>query len=270
MSWYYASNNEQKGPVEQSELEQLVRQGVITGNTLVWREGMANWRPYSEITAPPVAASPADLPPHGVVCSECGQLFAADQAVRLGNSYVCAACKPVVTQKLREGVAINDGAEQIRKEHINHEASVKSVGVLYFLGATVLLLAGIGLLTASSRPSSAGGGGLMAVLFLGLSGVQIWAGIGLRRLKPWARIPSGILSGLGLLGFPLGTLINGYILYLLFSRKGATVFSDEYKRVIEETPQIKYRTSIVVWIFLAIILALVGLAIVVPLLAHRH
>jgi hypothetical protein len=82
-------------------------------------------------------------------------------------------------------------------------------------------------------------------------------GTGLRRLKRWARIPVGILSGIGLIGFPLGTIINAYILYLVFGKKGVTVFSDEYRLVIEQTPHIKYKTSIVVWIFLGLVLLLI-------------
>jgi hypothetical protein len=52
-----------------------------------------------------------------------------------------------------------------------------------------------------------------------------------------------------------------YILYLLFSKKGATVFSEEYQRVIAATPEIKYRTSIVIWILLALLLLLIGVGL---------
>ena len=110
---------------------------------------------------------------------------------------------------------------------------------------------------------------MLTVVFLGLAALQIWAGIGLRRLSPWARIPSGILSGFGLLGFPIGTLINGYILYLLFSKKGTTVFSEEYKRAIAQTPHIKYRTSLVVWILLGLLLLLIGGLVVGFLISRR-
>jgi hypothetical protein len=144
---------------------------------------------------------------------------------------------------------------------------VKSVGFLYLLGAAVVLLAAMGMLLSSR---SVGSNALVAILLLGLAAVQIWTGLGLRRLQRWARIPSGILSGLGLLGFPLGTLINGYILYLLFSKKGTMVFSEDYQRVIEETPHVKYRTSILVWIFLGLLLlVLIGVFVAAFLAKHR-
>jgi disulfide bond formation protein DsbB len=261
MAWFYVLDNQRKGPIEQSEFEGLIQQGVIADSTLVWQEGMANWEAYREVSRPvaaavaaPSAASVAAMQTGqgGVVCGHCGQSFALDQVVKIGTQYVCAGCKPLAVQKLREGIVSSD-VEQLRKAHINHEASVKSIGLLYFLGAAFLLLAAFGTFAAPGQA-----GRVIAALFIGLAALQIWAGIGLRKLRRWARIPSGILSGLGLLAFPLGTLINGYILYLLFSKKGAMVFSEEYRRAIEQTPHIKYRTSLVVWILLAFLLLLIG------------
>jgi hypothetical protein len=250
------------GPIDQAELDRLAQQGIITPETLLWREGMPNWKSHRELAGVPAS----DVPPvalGGVRCIECGQFFSADQVIRLGPGFVCAGCKPVVMQKLGEGV-MSTGAEQIRTDHIKHEASVKSVGLLYFLGGIVVILAGLGGLFS---------GGLMGVLVGGalmmLGGGQIATAVGLRKLKSWARIPTGIFSGIGLLGFPLGTLINAYILYLVFCRKGTTVFSDEYKRVIAETPHIKYRTSIVVWIFLGLLLLLFGAMFLVAIFGAR-
>ncbi len=163
------------------------------------------------------------------------------------------------------GVSGNPDAPDIRRAHLNHEANIKAVGSLYLLGAVGGLLAGILFLVMPSSAKMEGGnpfGIVAAVLMLALGALYFWLGRGLRGLKPSARIPAGILSGLGLLGFPFGTLINGYILYLLFSQKGSMVFSDEYKQIIADTPDIKYRNSIIVWIFLALIVGLVLFAII--------
>jgi len=253
MNWYYASGSEQKGPVEQAEFEHLVQSGDINGSTLVWREGMPDWQAYGELSA--VASPLPSVTSSGVICSVCQQSFPLDQTIRLDNNFVCANCKPIALQRLREGVSGN-AAEQIRKDHIKHEASVKSVGFLYFLAAAFLILAGTASLVARD-----GAGMLMGLVFLCLGILQVWVGIGLRQLKSWARIPAAVLSGIGLLGFPLGTIINAYILYLVLCQKGRTVFSDDYKHVIEQTPHIKYKTSIIVWIFLGLLLLLIGLAL---------
>jgi hypothetical protein len=254
VNWYYVSDREQRGPVAQADFDRLIQSGTVNGSTLVWQEGMADWKPYGELQAPlPPATEGLDRP--GVVCSVCGQIFPMTETIRLDNQPVCASCKPVAMQKLREGVT-NNAAEQIRKDHIKHEASVKSIGILYFLAAIFLILAG-----GVSLFADQGSGLLVGLVLLGFGAAQIWVGIGLRGLKSWARIPTALFSGVGLLGFPFGTLINGYILYLVLSKKGKTVFADDYKRVIEQTPHIKYKTSIVVWIFLGLLLLLIFLGL---------
>ena len=100
--------------------------------------------------------------------------------------------------------------------------------------------------------------------------LQLFAGWGVRGLRRWGRILGCILSALGLLGFPIGTLINAYILYLFLSKKGRTIFAPEYQDVIAATPDVKYRTSIVVWIVLGLLVILVAAAFVLPQLASRR
>lgn len=252
MQWYYVKGADRKGPVPEEEFQSLVQQGVVTPDTLVWREGMANWVPFSA-TAPP---HPGTAPAADVKCAGCGGTFNRSEVIPLGTGLYCAACKPLAIQRLKEGVLSNADAEETRKQYLKHEASVKSVGILYYLGGVGLLLIGLfGFAAAGSRSREIE---ILPGLFLiALAVGQFWTGTGLRRLKPWARIPTGIFSGIGLIGFPVGTLINGYILYLIFSRKGKMVFSEEYRAVIQQTPHIKYRTSIVLWIVLGLLLALI-------------
>lgn len=160
--------------------------------------------------------------------------------------------------QLQTSSASNPEAAEIRRRHLNHEASVRALGTLYFIGAVGAFLAGVGLGIATfASPEREGPiiGIAVAAFVLGLGALYFWIARGLRGLKSQARIPAGILAALGLLGFPIGTLINGYILYLLFSAKGKMVFSDEYQQVIADTPDIKYRTSIVVWILVALLVA---------------
>jgi hypothetical protein len=156
-----------------------------------------------------------------------------------------------------DDISANPEAEAIRREHINHEASIKAIGFLYYLGGVGLTIGGVGQImlanTGAVHPA-------MALLFLALGIAQFFAGWGVRGLRSWGRVIGCVISGIGLLGFPVGTLVNGYILYLFLSKKGRTVFSPEYKDVIAATPHVKYRTSILVWIFLGIIVVLIGFA----------
>lgn len=148
--------------------------------------------------------------------------------------------------------------EEIRKANLTHEASVRSIGILYLLGAIFCIIAGIASIFTSGFSIESIVVGLMMIV---LGAFQIWVGRKLRQLDPVAKVPATVLSAIGLLGFPLGTLINGYVLYLLHSAKGKVVFSPEYHAVIAATPHIKYKTSLLVWLFLGllVLLALIGI-----------
>jgi len=93
MSWYYAETGQQRGPVSDADLSDLVKAGTIREDTLVWSEGMADWQPYGQVqgTAPAGSAKPPVV--SGIVCSQCGQSFASDEVIRIGDGWVCAACK---------------------------------------------------------------------------------------------------------------------------------------------------------------------------------
>ena len=49
----------------------------------------------------------------GVTCANCGQMFAQTEVVFIGSSYVCAGCKPIFLQRMREGSA--GGAMGVRR-----------------------------------------------------------------------------------------------------------------------------------------------------------
>ncbi|MGD0298185.1 MAG: RDD family protein [Bryobacteraceae bacterium] len=104
MDWYYGDSGKQIGPIDDGSFEGLVTAGIIHDETLVWRSGMPNWQPYRTIR--PAAQPPALEGAAGDAkfCSECGRPYAPDDLVAFGNSLVCAECKPLFTQKLREGI----------------------------------------------------------------------------------------------------------------------------------------------------------------------
>jgi len=110
MQWYYSAHGKPQGPVSQADLETLARTGAVTPQTLVWREGMADWAAYSTITTPspppmPGTALPATTLPVAALarCVECGRTFPRDDMVTFENAHICAACKPLFFQKLHEG-----------------------------------------------------------------------------------------------------------------------------------------------------------------------
>ena len=114
MKWYYAEGGKQIGPVEESALDDLVRQGVVRDDTLVWREGMAAWQRHAAVrgSSNPSPAAPPIVPaasmaasaavPGGEVryCSECGRAVPASQLTSYGDVSVCAQCQPAYSQRM--------------------------------------------------------------------------------------------------------------------------------------------------------------------------
>lgn len=47
--WYFEKGGMQQGPEETESVQQRLQNGELSGNTLVWREGMADWIPLSQV-----------------------------------------------------------------------------------------------------------------------------------------------------------------------------------------------------------------------------
>jgi uncharacterized RDD family membrane protein YckC len=101
MSWYYAENGQQIGPVDENRWASLVSEGTIKPTTLVWRDGMPNWAPFAQMSQ---GGGAVVTEAGGSLCSECGRSFSEDELIEIEGRPVCAGCKPIVVQKLKEGV----------------------------------------------------------------------------------------------------------------------------------------------------------------------
>ncbi len=196
-------------------------------------------------------------------------------------------------------------AEQVRREYLGHEASVKSVGSLYYLGAFFGIIGVVGILATIFNPNVMGPAGPqgvnerafmvgISVFYLLMTALNIALGYGLHHLQTWARWTVAVLTGLSLLyvlgvGVVTGVLmgqfvvgaivllvgggISGYILYLMVSPRASVVFSREYKQIILKTPHIRYKTSlllkIVLVVFILLIVSIVGYAVFLSALGGR-
>lgn len=160
---------------------------------------------------------------------------------------------------------------ETRNKYLSHEASIRGIGALYLLGSVFIAIAGVILVIGGLAATVAGEqdavfGLVVGLVYVPLAVLQFWVGRGLRAINPKVRTAAIVLSVIGLLGFPIGTIISAYFLYLLAGKKGEFVFSQEYARVRAATPNIKYRTSWVVWAFL---IALILLIVMLVLAAVR-
>ena len=134
--------------------------------------------------------------------------------------------------------------QQVRLNHLECEKNIQSVGSLMVIGA---ILSGLGftymvvdMLDGNVSPFPAGSG----VLIFGiLCPLHLTTAIGLNRLRSWGRGWGIFISVLWLLAIPIGTIIAAAALWSLGRPKAAFVFSDEYRAIIDRTPQIRLRTS---------------------------
>ena len=130
MVWYYRDGDQEIGPVSKAELQQLIKAKKVGAATLVRNVDMNQWLPLSDMVrgkkkpepsqtpppAPPADGMPDSAPdteapldtesPPTAVCSQCGRSFPQDQVLTYEDQVVCAACKPLFVQKLKEGATL--------------------------------------------------------------------------------------------------------------------------------------------------------------------
>jgi uncharacterized RDD family membrane protein YckC len=88
----------------------LVKAKKLNAKTMVWQEGMESWEELGDFVrnwkGKEVQNGDQAEPVSRSVCSECGQSFADEDMIRFQDSWVCAECKPVFVQKVKEGVSV--------------------------------------------------------------------------------------------------------------------------------------------------------------------
>ena len=100
MDWHYSLGGQAFGPINETELSELLKSGKITHDTLVWKTGMEQWLPYRQ------AAGPVPPPLPATRCGVCGRPLPSSELILLQGTLVCAACKPAYLQGLKEGVPL--------------------------------------------------------------------------------------------------------------------------------------------------------------------
>jgi len=108
MSLYYANGDRQVGPINKSQLQALIKAKTVTAQTLVWQPGMSDWEELGRFVKRrhPSETKPADQPAKRAACAECGEMVAEEDMIRYKELRVCAACKPTLVQKIKEGVTV--------------------------------------------------------------------------------------------------------------------------------------------------------------------
>jgi uncharacterized membrane protein len=112
--WYYAHNNEQKGPTNESEIKAFLATGQLPNTILVWKEGMDAWLPASQVPAfsfrPPPA--PAKVQP-APVSSAPAPAAAATPAASTTATSLTSTDKPAVDVSDKVQSALNSITSEV-------------------------------------------------------------------------------------------------------------------------------------------------------------
>jgi hypothetical protein len=189
-------------------------------------------------------------------------------------------------------------AESTRLYHLSHEASIKSMGLVCYLAGmfcflfTIFgILAGLGIIKGNAPAPGTSPEIVRMIMWIGAA---VWGfagivglgfGFGLRRLQVWARWTGMVLLVLSflyslLMGLFMVFLIPGpsfvpvlfvllvvvavqaFTFYLLAIPNSGMVFSAEYHLVIEKTPGIICKSSLIVKILIGLVVALMVLLLI--------
>jgi uncharacterized RDD family membrane protein YckC len=121
MEWYYRKGDQEEGPIDSDEMKDLYKAKEIDLHTLVRRSEQDDWKPLSDFIkkkadssttssqgrasgdSAPDSSEDTAQPAAMAICSQCGRSFPEDQVVRFDDKIICAACKPIFVQKVKEG-----------------------------------------------------------------------------------------------------------------------------------------------------------------------
>ncbi|GEM_PF-786184 len=207
-------------------------------------------------------------------CPHCGTaLNAADRFCRS-----CGAATEASSRGVESPAALSPDAAPLPESPLvlKRPGLVTLLAVLQFIGGGVALLIALAMTVAAARESQplalAIVGGVCALLAL----LHLACGYGLLKLRRWGRALQIGLAFLGLLGFPLGTVISILILVylfrpgivLLFSERGPEEFTPEEVRALRAQASGESAAAVAViaiaGLFVFIALAGIVAAIAIP------
>ncbi len=120
--WFYEKNGQQEGPVDEGMLRDKVAAGEITGNNLVWKEGMPDWQPLRASLPDAISGAPA-LPasPEGTLVPSSDLPLAGSAPIARGTvpsylwqSIVCVAlcCWPLAIPAIFYALKVNPALDR--------------------------------------------------------------------------------------------------------------------------------------------------------------
>ncbi len=162
------------------------------------------------------------------------------------------------------GLVTCDGGDvrQIRQDHLEQEANLRSLEIIYYVLAAVLVVLSAMFVRRMFYIGFFDAG--LAIFACGLLLIAVflfWIGRQFRYLTFTAAVIGSLVAVVGLLAIPFGTLLGTLTLYSIWCKKGRYIFTPEYRRVIAETPDIRCRTGGVILAFFLLMVVLTTLVL---------
>lgn len=189
--WYYAVDNEQKGPINESELKANFATNKLPVDTLVWKEGMDNWTSANQV--PAFSFRPPPTP------------------ARVQPDAAPSVSAPVEGDSSTTPVAVSSLIGPGETLEVDYEDAEKNkiFGILAYLGILCL----VPIFAAKDSPFAKYHANQGLVLFL--LEVTLWIAISVIDAVLWAVLPSGLGFLVSILSLahlvPLVLLVIGII-----------------------------------------------------------
>jgi uncharacterized RDD family membrane protein YckC len=189
MTWFFVNSGQQAGPISDIQLDEYILAGKILPDTLIWREGMEIWQPCQEVKSAlaykaPTLRTPVkstgDTVVAEIVCGACGGLQSREGAIKQGEAWICAACRPIHIQKVKAPTAAH-ASDKVVYAGVGVRAVAKLLdGLILAVPAIIVMSAVVAFALPASIKAKSGGAFLLTVigsaLLIGLTMViyQIW------------------------------------------------------------------------------------------------
>jgi len=163
-----------------------------------------------------------EVPEGGQFCARCGARVGAPVAQSVPAAAPSSVAIPAtVPPAAFPGMPLLS-ADQV----LVRPTGISILAILDYVGGALYSLAGLSLMVFGSMNKEQAAGMMLAgFLLLALGALAIVCGWGLWTLKPWGRTVQLVFSWIGLLGFPLGTIISIIVLMYLYKPQLKLLFS---------------------------------------------
>lgn len=117
--WYYASEEERKGPVTEQAMQSLYAMKQVSADTLVWQDGMTDWKPLSETELAEVLETPLPEGDAWQTCAYSGENFRRSKMVQIDGFWIAGANKDDVVDFIKQGGVLPKGGAGLANQGDN-------------------------------------------------------------------------------------------------------------------------------------------------------